>query len=168
MKKIILVFAFLLTMIINAQNKRFVYEYKFVSDSTKKDESKTESMFLDVAKKGSKFYSRDRYISDSLIEVQSKNKSRDFSKIKFGMISYVIEKSYPDYKVLFFNRLDMDEYKVSDERKLSWKIYRIKRKLVNLIHKKQLQILREEYGRLGLFQIFRFRMDHINFTAYRV
>jgi GLPGLI family protein len=116
-------------MIINAQNKRFVYEYKFVSDSTKKDESKTESIFLDVSKKGSKFYSKDKFISDSVIEAQSKNQNRDFSKIKFGMIPYVVEKSYPDYKILFFNRLDMDEYKVSDERKLDWKILTEKEKV---------------------------------------
>lgn len=129
MKKIIFPFAFLLIMIINAQNKRFVYEYKFVSDSTKKDESKTESIFLDVSKKGSKFYSKDKFISDSVIEAQSKNQNRDFSKIKFGMIPYVVEKSYPDYKILFFNRLDMDEYKVSDERKLDWKILTEKEKV---------------------------------------
>lgn len=129
MKKIIFSFAFLLIMIINAQNKRFVYEYKFVSDSTKKDESKTESIFLDVSKKGSKFYSKDKFISDSVIEAQSKNQNRNFSKIKFGMIPYVVEKSYPDYKILFFNRLDMDEYKVSDERKLDWKILTEKEKV---------------------------------------
>jgi GLPGLI family protein len=113
----------------NAQNKRFIYEYKLISDSTKKDETKTELMFLDISKKGSKFYSRDRYISDSLIQVQSKNQNLDFSKIKFGIISYVVEKSYPDYNILFFNRLDMDEYKVSDERKLNWKILPDKEKI---------------------------------------
>lgn len=129
MKKIIIAFIFLLGILFNAQNKRFVYEYKYVSDSTKKDESKTESMFLDISKKGSKFYSRDKFISDSLIEAQSKNQNRDFSKIKFGMIPYVVEKSYPDYKILFFNRLDMDEYKVSDERKLDWKILQDKKKI---------------------------------------
>ncbi len=129
MKKIIIAFTFLLGMLFNAQNKRFVYEYRFVSDSTKKDESMTESIYLDVSKKGSKCYSRDKFISDSLIEAQSKSQNRDFSKIKFGMIPYVVEKSYPDYKIVFFNRLDMDEYKVSDERKLDWKILTEKEKV---------------------------------------
>ncbi|GAA5101023.1 hypothetical protein GCM10023210_40110 [Chryseobacterium ginsengisoli] len=129
MKKIIIAFTFLLGMLFNAQNKRFVYEYKFVSDSTKKDESKTESMFLDISKKGSKFYSRYKFIADSVIEAQTKSQNRDFSKIKFGMVPYVVEKSYPDYKIILFNRLDMDEYKVSDERKLDWKILAEKEKV---------------------------------------
>lgn len=129
MKKLVIFLAFFLGMVINAQNQRFVYEYKFVSDSTKKDESKTELMFLDVAKKGSKFFSRNLFVSDSLLQVQNKGGNRDFSKIKFGMIGFKVEKSYPDYKVIFFNRLDMDEYKVSDERKLNWKILPDKEKI---------------------------------------
>lgn len=129
MKKLVIFLAFFLGMAINAQNQRFVYEYKFVSDSTKKDESKTELMFLDVAKKGSKFFSRNLFVSDSLLQVQNKGGNRDFSKIKFGMIGFKVEKSYPDYKVIFFNRLDMDEYKVSDERKLNWKILPDKEKI---------------------------------------
>jgi GLPGLI family protein len=129
MKKIIIAFALLLGMLFNAQNKRFVYEYRFVSDSTKKDVSITESIYLDVSKKGSKFYSRDKYISDSLIEAQSKHQNGDFSKINFGMVPYVVQKSYPDYKILFFNRLDMDEYKVSDDRKMEWKILPEKEKV---------------------------------------
>lgn len=129
MKKLVIFLAFFLGMAINAQNQRFVYEYKFVSDSTKKDESKTELMFLDVAKKGSKFFSRNLFVSDSLLQVQNKGGNRDFSKIKFGMIGFKVEKSYPDYKVIFFNRLDMDEYKVSDERKLNWKILQDKEKI---------------------------------------
>lgn len=129
MKKLVIFLAFFLGMAINAQNQRFVYEYKFVSDSTKKDESKTELMFLDVAKKGSKFFSRNLFVSDSLLQVQNKGGNRDFSKIKFGTIGFKVEKSYPDYKVIFFNRLDMDEYKVSDERKLNWKILPDKEKI---------------------------------------
>ncbi|SIQ70991.1 GLPGLI family protein, partial [Chryseobacterium sp. RU37D] len=118
-----------LGIMINAQNQSFVYEYKYISDSTKKDESKVEMMFLDVSKKGSKFYSRDMFVSDSLVQIQNKMGNRDFSKIKFGTISFVVEKSYPDYKTLFFNRLDMDQYKVSDERKISWNILPEKEKI---------------------------------------
>ncbi|HCR77681.1 MAG TPA: GLPGLI family protein, partial [Chryseobacterium sp.] len=76
-----------------------------------------------------KFYSRDKYISDSLIEAQSKHQNGDFSKINFGMVPYVVQKSYPDYKILFFNRLDMDEYKVSDDRKMEWNILPEKEKV---------------------------------------
>jgi GLPGLI family protein len=111
------------------QNQRFIYEYKFVEDSTAKDKSKTEAVYLDVAKKGSKFYSRDKYTSDSILQDKSKKGSRDFSGIKYGLIPYAVEKSYPDYKVLFFNRLGMDGYKVTDERLLNWKILPDKEKI---------------------------------------
>jgi len=129
MKKIIVILNIFLGVVISAQNQRFVYEYKYVSDSTKKDDLKTEIMYLDVAKKGSKFFSRDQYIADSLVQAHNKTGNRDMSKIKFGTVSFKVEKSYPDYKILFFNRLDMDEYKVSDERKLDWKILQDKEKI---------------------------------------
>jgi len=53
MKRIIIgVFSFLSVTLL-AQNQRFSYEYKFITDSTKTNEVTTEIMYLDVAKKGS-------------------------------------------------------------------------------------------------------------------
>ena len=54
---------------LSAQNQRFMYEYKFVSDSTNKADVKTELMNLDTTPKGSKFYSYTSYKSDSLMRV---------------------------------------------------------------------------------------------------
>jgi len=105
-----------------AQNQRFSYEYKFVSDSTARDKSETELMYLDVSKNGSKFYSRDKAVADSVMKVIDKKGSNDFSGIKFGRVQYIIEKTYPDYKIQFFNHIDTDEFKVSDDRKIEWKI----------------------------------------------
>jgi len=104
MNKIIIVMLLFLCIGAYAQNQRFSYDYKFVSDSTAKDKSEAELMYLDVSKKGSKFYNPDK-------------------------VQYVVEKSYPDYKIYFFNRLDMDEYKISDNRKLDWKILSDKEKI---------------------------------------
>ncbi|MCY0978327.1 GLPGLI family protein [Chryseobacterium wangxinyae] len=112
-----------------AQNQRFSYEYKFVTDSTAKDKSQTELMYLDISKKGSKFYSRDKAVADSIMDEMNKKGSNDFEGIKFGQVQSIVEKSYPDYKIYFFNRVDMDEYKVSDERKLDWKILSEKEKI---------------------------------------
>lgn len=54
MRKFIALFIFA-TAFLQAQNHRFIYEYKFVSDSTQKDHSTSEMMFLDINKNGSKY-----------------------------------------------------------------------------------------------------------------
>lgn len=129
MKKIFFVFFLLSVLIIDAQNQRFVYEYRSIPDSTAKNDLKTEIMYLDIAKKGSKFYSREKYISDSVREDRIKKGIHDFTGINFGYIPFVVEKSYPDYKTLFFNSLDMDKYKVTDDRSQNWKILPDKEKI---------------------------------------
>lgn len=111
------------------QNQRFTYEYKYSIDSTAKEKSESEMMLLDISPKGSKFYSKDYFESDSLmrasIEKQTKGGSTDFnlSAIKFkGKVRYSIEKSYPDYSVTSFTTLASDEYKVQESRTQNWKI----------------------------------------------
>lgn len=122
MKNLLLTIFTFSSILFYAQNQRFSYEYKFVSDSTAKDKSLTELMYLDISKKGSKFYSRDKAVADSVMKEIDKKGSNDFSGIKFGRVQYIIEKTYPDYKIQFFNHIDTDEFKVSDDRKIEWKI----------------------------------------------
>lgn len=122
MKNLLLTIFTFSGILLYAQNQRFSYEYKFVTDSTAKDRSITELMYLDISKNGSKFYSRDKVLADSLMREIDKRGSNDFQGIKFGSVQHIVEKTYPDYKVQFFNRIDMDEYKVSDGRKIDWKI----------------------------------------------
>ncbi len=129
MKRIILgVFSFLSVFML-AQNQRFIYEYKFVTDSTDKNNAEQEIMYLDIAKKGSKFYSKKNFAADSTREDRITKGMRDFSGIDYGKIAFVVEKSYPDYKVLFFNPLEVDYYKVTDQRKMNWKILPEKEKI---------------------------------------
>ena len=66
MRKFIALFIFAAAFL-QAQNHRFIYEYKFVSDSTQKDHSTSEMMFLDITKNGSKYYSREVYVQDSIM-----------------------------------------------------------------------------------------------------
>ncbi|WP_210149179.1 GLPGLI family protein [Chryseobacterium scophthalmum] len=129
MKRIIIgVFSFLSVTLL-AQNQRFSYEYKFITDSTKTNEVGTEIMYLDVAKKGSKFYSQKKSIADSIHQDRITKKTRDFTGIDYGLVPFVVEKSYPDFKIDFFNNLDMNKYKVSDNRALNWKILPEKEKI---------------------------------------
>ncbi|WBV61077.1 GLPGLI family protein [Chryseobacterium camelliae] len=129
MKRIIFgVFSFF-SVFMAAQNQRFIYEYKFVTDSTDRNKTDQEIMYLDIAKKGSKFYSKKIFAADSIREDRIAKGMRDFSGIDYGKISFAVEKSYPDYNVLFFNPLEVDYYKVTDQRKMDWKILPEKEKI---------------------------------------
>ncbi|HCA09919.1 MULTISPECIES: GLPGLI family protein [unclassified Chryseobacterium] len=142
MKKVITLFILLLTLSVCAQSQRFIYEYKFSIDSTARDVQETEIMFLDVIPKGSNFYSSDVFKSDSIwaaaMDMHVKRGiETDFSKIKFkGKIRYSVEKSYPDYSVIFFNSLGIDRYMVEERRKQKWKILPDKAKIGELAAQK--------------------------------
>ncbi len=134
MKKLILLFTLIGTLAV-AQNKRFIYEYKFISDSTNVEDVKTEMMFLDTTKEGSKYYSYTVFNADSAMKVNlekqlaatgSINITSDMRK---GEVRYSVTKTYPDYKIFLHRRLGMDKYKISEDRKINWKISSEKEKI---------------------------------------
>ncbi|WP_277110926.1 GLPGLI family protein [Chryseobacterium taklimakanense] len=132
MMKILHLIILLLTANLIAQNQRFIYEYSFNNDSTAIDQPLSkEMMYLDVAKKGSKFYSYTKFQADSIIADRSKKNpdNHDFTGVKFGKIHVVIEKTYPDFKVSHFDYLDMNDYQVLDSREIKWKILPEKEKI---------------------------------------
>ena len=135
MKKLLVNFFLIVGIVTFAQNKRFIYEYKFISDSTKIDDVKTEMMFLDTTKDGSKYYSYTVFNSDSIMKVDlekqlaatgSINVKSDMQK---GSVRYSVTKTYPDYKINLHRRLGMDAYNISDDRKINWKISSDKEKI---------------------------------------
>ena len=135
MKKLLVNFFLIVGIVTFAQNKRFIYEYKFISDSTKIDDVKTEMMFLDTTKDGSKYYSYTVFNSDSLMKVDlekqlaatgSINVKSDMQK---GSVRYSVTKTYPDYKINHHRRLGMEAYNISDDRKINWKILPEKEKI---------------------------------------
>jgi len=135
MKKILLHLFLFLGILTFAQNKRFIYEYKFIPDSTNVEDMKTEMMFLDTSKDGSKYYSYTVFNSDSLMKVDlekqlaatgSINVRSDMQK---GSVRYSVTKTYPDYKTNLHRRLSMDAYSISDDRKINWKISSEKEKI---------------------------------------
>ena len=137
MKKLIAFFVFA-TIFVNAQNNRFIYEYKFVSDSTKKDVVASEMMFLDITKNSSKYYSREVYVQDSImradLEKQMKagvsnfNIKRNDAK---GKVRYKVTKDYQKNKTFLNVRIGSDSYKVLEDRVLDWKILPEKEKIGN-------------------------------------
>ncbi len=134
MKKVIILFSLRMAALSNGQNQRFIYDYKFITDSTARDKQESETMYLEVASKGSKFYSKDYFESDSTMQAivakdtQSLNINLGNFKFK-GRIRYNIEKMYPDYSTNFFTTLGSDEYQAQENRKQSWKILPEKEKI---------------------------------------
>jgi len=128
MKRQLIILFLIVGILTFSQNKRFIYEYKFIPDSTNPEEIKTEMMFLDTNTNGSKYYSYTVFNSDSLMKVDlekqlaatgSINVRTDMGK---GDVRYSVTKTYPDYKINLHRRLSMDAYNISDDRKMNWKI----------------------------------------------
>ena len=135
MKKLSALFL-LVGLMLSAQNNRVIYEYKFAPDSTKSDSLKTEWMYLDISKKGSKFYSKSTFESDSIIQEsirkQMASGMRNIAVSKQrrgGEINYEVEKSYPEYQTYLVSNIGNDTYKVVEDRKPDWKISSEKKKL---------------------------------------
>ena len=135
MKKLATLFLFV-GLMISAQNNRVIYEYKYASDSTKIDSLKTEWMYLDINKTGSKYYSKSAFESDSIInesikkQMASGMKSISVSRNRQGgEVSYEVEKTYPDYKISLITNIGNDTYKVSEDRPINWKISTDKKKI---------------------------------------
>ena len=138
MNKKVFVLLFLgMIVFLSAQNQRFMYEYKFVSDSTNRDDVKTELMNLDTTPKGSKFYSYTSYKSDSLMRVDLEKQLKANGSINIktdqrkGVIRYTIAKIYTNGNIDFRTRIGMDAFRVAEERKMTWKILPDKQKIGN-------------------------------------
>ena len=135
MKKLLINLFLILGILTIAQNKRFIYEYKFIPDSTNIEDDKTEMMFLDTTKDGSKYYSYTVFNSDSLMKADLERQLKATGSINVksdmrkGNVRYSVTKTYPDYKINLHRRLSMDAYNISDERKINWKILPEKAKI---------------------------------------
>lgn len=126
----------LLGILTSAQTNRFFYEYKFIPDSYHKEEVKKEMMLLDIDKKGSNYYSQDKFVADSIgraeLERQLKSGGGNISvnrREKPGQVSYKVTKEYPDFKTFLFKNISTDRYKVKEDKKPEWKILSDKQKI---------------------------------------
>jgi len=112
------------------QNKQFLYEYKFIPDSTNKKDIKTEIMILNVQKDRSEYYSSVRYTSDSA-------QFADFQKGINSMPPYTAlvnewVTKYPNSnQVVHTSFLIWDKYKVKQDVDFSWKLTNEFSKILN-------------------------------------
>lgn len=135
MKKIAIFFV-LFSLLFSAQNSRVIYEYRFRPDSTKTDSLKKEWMYLDIHKNGSKYYSKNAFESDSIINESIKKQMasgmRSISVSRQsdgGEVDYEVEKTYPVYRTFLVTDIGNDSYKVLEDRKPVWRILPEKKQL---------------------------------------
>lgn len=136
MKKFLAFGCLVLGILTQAQINRFFYEYKFIPDSNNKEDVKNEMMYLDIDLKGSTYYSRDKFVSDSItnVEIQKQMKSNSGNmninrKEKQGQVSYKVTKAYPDFTTYLFRSISSDRYKIKEGEKPEWKILSDKQKI---------------------------------------
>lgn len=125
-----------LGILAQAQINRFFYEYKFIPDSNNTEDVKNEMMYLDIDQKGSTYYSRDKFVSDSLTNVEIQKQLKAFSgnmnvnrKEKQGQVSFKVTKTYPDFTTYLFRNISSDRYKIKESQKPEWKILSDKQKI---------------------------------------
>lgn len=121
---------FLISFLTFGQNKQFLYEYRFIPDSTKKADVKSEIMILTVLKDRSEYYSSVRYASDSA-------QAADFKK---GIVSMPANEEsvnervtkYPySHQLTHTTFLVWDKYKMKQDVELKWKLINEFSKILN-------------------------------------
>lgn len=135
MKRIYLFLVFVAAMV-SAQN-RFIFEYKFVTDSTNRENVTKELMYLDVTDKGSTYYSRAVFVRDSTMQAEIEKQIRNGSgNINFngrrsaqGGVNYKITKNYANNSMYLTTRIGMDTYRIPEDRVINWVISPEKQKI---------------------------------------
>lgn len=133
MKKILL-FSLFFSALFSAQN-RFIYEYKFVPDSTNRENVEKEMMYLDITKNTSTYYSREVFVRDSTMraDMEKQMKTGNFNinmkSNNKGKVNYKVTKDYLANKVFLNTRIATDAYKVLEDRTFDWKISPEKQKI---------------------------------------
>lgn len=115
----------ILPIYIFGQSSRFIYKYRSLTDTLKKDTTITE-MYLDVHNKESIFYDIQNYKNDSIASSHGE-KLTNFENIVF--------KQYPN-AISLITKLYNDTYIVSDPRKMVWNILPEKKKINEFLTQK--------------------------------
>lgn len=121
MKNIYLLVLLFLFNFIFGQNKQFLYEYKFIPDSTNKADVRTEMMVLNVQKDKSEYYSFERYTVDSTMLVAVQKGLFAPAPEKETVNDRVIK--YPNSnQIVYYTFLMWDKYKVKQDVQFDWKL----------------------------------------------
>ncbi|WP_294243232.1 GLPGLI family protein [uncultured Chryseobacterium sp.] len=141
MNKIIAFGCIMLGIFAQAQINRFFYDYQYIPDSGNREDVKKEMMYLDISSKGSRYYSRDAFIADSVqmakvaammkgVSLQSAGGGRAKAFVMGGNNNMnKVVKEYPSFTTYLLTSIGADRYKVKEDRKPDWKILPDKQKI---------------------------------------
>ncbi len=125
MKKQFILWMFILSQLGFAQNRRFIYEYRFAVDSTQVDSLKTEIMYLDITQKGSEFYAESKFVRDS-INAHSIIRQRKITPNHIAINNSpkpwnktsIVKKDYPSYNISWVLR----NFLVESKPRMQWNL----------------------------------------------
>lgn len=121
MKRTETLLLFFISFLTFGQNKQFLYEYKFIPDSTNKANVRSEIMVLNVLKDRSEYYSTVRYASDSAQAADSKKGIISMPADVESVNEWVTK--YPNSNQLTHTTFMVwDKYKVKQDVELKWKL----------------------------------------------
>lgn len=140
--KLLIIILFFFLSNIKAQSHRFIYEYKFVPDSTKTDSILTESTRLEIFKDHSEFLSNLTAKRDSAIE---KNQSQANVNLREGIFKNKIYKSKKlNYSLEF---IGIQPFKVIQKRKTYLETFKRNKKNPRLyLSKSDLKLRKKKMG----------------------
>lgn len=121
---------FLFPVLFLAQIHRFIYEYKFVPDSTKKSDVFKEDVRLDIFRDHSEFLSNDTAKRDSaIIKGIKQNQGEESVKINAGIYkSKVYKKNNIIYSIEY---VGIQPFKIIMDSVLNWKISNETKRIAN-------------------------------------
>lgn len=107
----------------SAQTYRFIYNYRSVPDTLRKDSIVNEEMVLAVDSEKSFFFNLRKFISDSTMTEDAKKGLMTMPDQNIHT-RYIIKKNYSDSKVSLITDEFSTAHKfvITDERKLNWKL----------------------------------------------
>lgn len=121
MKNIKFLIFLLLTNLVFGQNQLFLYDYRFIPDSTNKADVRREVMVLNIQKDRSEFYSFEKYASDSTQLSESKKGIMAMPFNKEMIMDRVIK--YPNANQIdYITFMSYDKFIVKQNIDLNWKL----------------------------------------------
>ncbi|AIL45517.1 GLPGLI family protein [Elizabethkingia anophelis] len=122
MKRCILFLILLISNIFFSQNQQFIYEYKYISDSTQKQNIENEIMILSIDKNKSEYFSQSAYAVDSVLSENFKRGINSMPPNKIITYSRVIKRNSSYDNLDFFENIDNKRYNINQEIHLQWEL----------------------------------------------
>ena len=115
--RFIVIIAFLFTINIYSQNIRILYQYQYAIDSLNIENKTEEKMLLDITENKSYFYSRAKYLNDSISYYSGKKQTPYKSKVDYFILKISLNE-------IFVNKtIGINDFVYNEPSLLKWSIH---------------------------------------------